>query len=617
MPSATACARRVASVSMAGQQEPAAGGLRRPGAGRHRRPAGPGAGAGARGRPARPVRGATAAGADQRPQRGQRVVADAARPGQLPQRRGHRPVVGGADGVGELAEEVRAAAGQGVDDREVHRRQVELLRVGQRQRSGVGEVQRHPAVGPGQRAVAGPEQLAGGGELVEHRGCVVDHPRRQHQRLQRAGGYGAAGELLDHGDHAVDAAQTRRRAVETTCCQAGRNRPSVAGSTGSTSWRSRASDRRRSRRSTSASHHSAPVPAGRNSPSSTRPDAASRTRVWWATATPSPSRVATSAVTNGPWVRANRATRSPSGSSTGSVNASGVPGGHRHAEPVAQPGDVLDDRPALDTGQPHLDHAARLGEQRQPVDDLVGCRAPRLDLLGRQRAEQPEQVDDPLGVARLAVVGQPLQLGLDLGEHLGVEQLAQLGPAEQLGEQPLVERQRGGAALGDRGVALVHEGRDVAEQQRPGERRRRLRGDVDELHLAPLHPLEQRGQCGHVVDVLEHLADRLEDDREGRVLGGDLEQLGAASDAAATAASAGPGRGAEAAAPAPRTRGSGRRTAPSRRPRWSRSARSRRARTRSGRRRAGPGRSRGSAARCRRRRPSPGRRCRSARAAGR
>ena len=46
-------------------------------------------------------------------------------------------------------------------------------------------------------------------------------------------------------------------------------------------------------------------------------------------------------------------------------------------------------------------------------------------------------------------VGEPLQLGLDLGEHLGVEQLAQLGAAEQLGQQALVEAQRGGAALGD------------------------------------------------------------------------------------------------------------------------------------------------------------------------
>ena len=66
--------------------------------------------------------------------------------------------------------------------------------------------------------------------------------------------------------------------------------------------------------------------------------------------------------------------------------------------------------------------------------------------------------------------GEPLQLALEHGEHVGVEQLPQLGPAEELGEQALVEAERGGAPLGDGGVAFVHERGDVAEQQRPRER---------------------------------------------------------------------------------------------------------------------------------------------------
>ena len=90
----------------------------------------------------------------------------------------------------------------------------------------------------------------------------------------------------------------------------------------------------------------------------------------------------------------------------------------------------------------------------------------------RQRSEQPEQVGDALGAAGPPLGGEPLELGLDLGQHLGVEQLAELGPAEQLGEQPLVERERGGPALGDGGVALVDELGDVPEEQAAGERRR-------------------------------------------------------------------------------------------------------------------------------------------------
>ena len=145
-----------------------------------------------------------------------------------------------------------------------------------------------------------------------------------------------------------------------------------------------------------------------------------------------------------------------------------------------------------------------------------------------QRPEQPQQVGDRLGVAGAAVGREPLELGLDLGEHLRVEELAQLGATEQLGEQALVQGQRGGPALGDRGVALVDELGDVAEEQAAGVGARRLGGDVDDGDLATLDAGQQRDQRGQVVDVLEALADRLEDDREGRVLGGDLEQLGAA-----------------------------------------------------------------------------------------
>ena len=118
------------------------------------------------------------------------------------------------------------------------------------------------------------------------------------------------------------------------------------------------------------------------------------------------------------------------------MNASGTPGGTGHAERVAQPAGVLDGGPALLAGDPHLDDPARRRRAATASRRGVGAvDAPRRDLVGGQRAEQPQQVGDALGVARLPVVGEPLQLALDLGEHVGVEQLAQLGPAEQLGEQ--------------------------------------------------------------------------------------------------------------------------------------------------------------------------------------
>jgi hypothetical protein len=59
-------------------------------------------------------------------------------------------------------------------------------------------------------------------------------------------------------------------------CHRGRKRASESDSTGSTSFRRAASDRRLSRRRTSLSHHSRSVPSGRNSPRVIRPDVSSR-----------------------------------------------------------------------------------------------------------------------------------------------------------------------------------------------------------------------------------------------------------------------------------------------------------------------------------------------------
>ena len=155
--------------------------------------------------------------------------------------------------------------------------------------------------------------------------------------------------------------------------------------------------------------------------------------------------------------------------------------------------------------------------------------APRCGQLGvGERAQQPQQVGDAFGVLDPAVLGEPLELALQLGQHVGVEQLAQLRLAQQLRQQPRVQRQRGGPALGERRVALVEELRDIAEQQRAGERGRLRGGDLDQPHPAGLDVAHQLGEARHVEDVLEALADRLQDDREGAELAGHLEQLGGA-----------------------------------------------------------------------------------------
>ena len=169
------------------------------------------------------------------------------------------------------------------------------------------------------------------------------------------------------------------------------------------------------------------------------------------------------------------------------------------------------------------------GDHPLPAGDPDGHRAPLADQLlgvrdvGRRHVAQPAQ---PVVV----VVGRPpagaaAELGLDLGDRLGVQQLAQVAGGEQLGEQRAVELQRLRAALGHRRVALVHVGRDVVEQQRGGERRGALRLDLDQPHLAAADPLQQAAQRRHLEDVGEQLPVGLEHDRERAVLDGHLLQV--------------------------------------------------------------------------------------------
>ena len=118
-----------------------------------------------------------------------------------------------------------------------------------------------------------------------------------------------------------------------------------------------------------------------------------------------------------------------------------------------------------------------------------------------------------------------LQLVFHALERAGVDQLAQLLLAEQLAQQVAVERERGGAALGVGGVALVHVGRHVVEEQRGREGRGRAGLDVHERDLARVQLTHERFEARQVEHVAKALAIGLEDDREVGVAAGDLEQV--------------------------------------------------------------------------------------------
>ena len=251
-------------------------------------------------------------------------------------------------------------------------------------------------------------------------------------------------------------------------------------------------------------------------------------------------------------------------------------------------------------GDAHLDHPALPGQAGQP-----GRRGRRVGralghLGGGQRPQAAQQVGHGLLVPAGPARRQPLQFALGLLDDQRVEQLAHVGLAEQVGQQRRVQRQRLGAPLGQRRVALVHERADVAEQQRPAERRRR--------RASRPRPAGRAGRTGRA-SAGSGPARRT---RPGGTRAPSPARSGTSSTgwpptaaepsaaAAATAACGGRAGGGAAAARGPRTRGTGRRTAPrspARRSPAARPPRGRawRCRPAAGRRRRAPG------SRCRRR----------------
>ncbi len=142
------------------------------------------------------------------------------------------------------------------------------------------------------------------------------------------------------------------------------------------------------------------------------------------TATPRPSHAAVSTAWNGPWVRAYRATRSPSGSGTGSVNATGTPTGS--GTPSASRS-----RPASSMAAQRSSPATRTRIARRASSSAARCRGASAGSTRpfghggrRERPEQPEQVGHALEVAGLAVGREPLQLRLGPQDDGRVEQLA-------------------------------------------------------------------------------------------------------------------------------------------------------------------------------------------------
>jgi hypothetical protein len=127
--------------------------------------------------------------------------------------------------------------------------------------------------------------------------------------------------------------------------------------------------------------------------------------------------------------------------------------------------------------------AARQAIAAGLVAPVVALPSPDLLLHGAAREEASVEAERG-DVLSLKESPEVLQLPLGGDDDVRLEQLAQLHPAQQFGQQGGVQRQRRRPALGQRAVALVHESPDVAEQHGCRERGRRRGLDVDEADAA-------------------------------------------------------------------------------------------------------------------------------------
>ena len=199
----------------------------------------------------------------------------------------------------------------------------------------------------------------------------------------------------------------------------------------------------------------------------------------------------------------------------------------RRAQRVAEHRRIGRVGPPLHAADPDHDGAPGCPESGQRGRRIQVDRS-GLHLVDRERAENAQQVGDLVRGTSTAILAQPLQVGLCAGQRLRVEQVAQREPvtaAEQFGQQRGIDGESGSPTFGQWRVALVEELGDVTEEQGTRERRRRGRGDLDDAHRSGPDLTHQRYQGGYVEDVGQAFPNRLGDDREGRVLGGYLQQL--------------------------------------------------------------------------------------------
>ncbi len=573
---------------------------------------GPERGEPARPRPPVPARALPAQGAQGR----ERVVRDLAGPDQVPQCVEHVPVRAAACRRVELAVEGGAPCRRGTRGS----RHGEAAGRGRpRRRAGPRRATERPASRPAGTARSRPSSrprlprrhpgdLAERPELIEEPRLVAGDARRQHIALQRpmpASGRPRAGPPPRRGVRArpgLGSGPAARSEAGTHDALPGRQEP-------------------RERRALDG-FHLAPQAGQRPAPEGAKhfgiaplalraagpelaeekrpampPAARARQRRSRAPAAPTarparPSR-------NGPWVRAQRASRPPSGSRDSPRNAIGVPGGGWAPVRIAVAAGVLHRDPA-GCSPPIRTTVARRVASSTSSHSRATARPPRVRSATSSSARSPRRR------SRSATWSDGTRLAVGTAPA-GSAPSRRARPGRAARAAPPGREARGGGR--GRARAPARDAPRGAHRPRTCRRRRSRTaastptGSPRGLHrvdgdLAPGDAAEHVAEGGQVEDVRQAFAVRLDEDREAPVPAGDAEQVGGAlALLPERRPRAGPAARQQQRARR-RSRGSARRRGPSRRPRQPRGPRRRPGRGRArprpprGRPRAGGSRSR-------------------------
>ena len=104
-------------------------------------------------------------------------------------------------------------------------------------------------------------------------------------------------------------------------------------------------------------------------------------------------------------------------------------------------------------------------DERVDGFEQVGRGDAQGDFVAGEIAEAEEEVVDCVGGAGALIFAEELEVGFDFRDGDGVEEFAEVGFAEEVGKLRLIDGESGGAAFGERRIAVVDEVADVSEEE--------------------------------------------------------------------------------------------------------------------------------------------------------